>query len=76
MILRVVRPSTVEISIVKRTGMRIATGATGVCNLRLREWWNGRHARLRIWSRKGWRFKSSLAHQLVLHQFEEVCVCG
>ena len=29
---------------------------------RRREWWNGRHARLRIWSRKGWRFKSSLAH--------------
>jgi hypothetical protein len=28
----------------------------------LRAWWNGRHARLRIWSRKGWRFKSSRAH--------------
>ena len=27
-----------------------------------REWRNGRRARLRIWSRKGWRFKSSLAH--------------
>ena len=31
-----------------------------------REWWNGRHARLRIWSRKGWRFESSLAHQTKL----------
>src|SRR2546429_1088438 len=28
-----------------------------------RAWRNGRRARLRIWSRKGWRFKSSRAHQ-------------
>jgi hypothetical protein len=31
-------------------------------DVELRAWWNGRHARLRIWSRKGWRFKSSRAH--------------
>ena len=31
---------------------------------RLRAWWNGRHARLRIWCRKAWRFKSSRAHHL------------
>ena len=31
-----------------------------------REWRNGRRARLRIWSRKGWRFKSSLAHHVCL----------
>src|SRR5438445_4879716 len=37
-------------------------GRAGHVGGRLREWWNGRHARLRIWSRKGWRFKSSLAH--------------
>ena len=41
-----------------------------------REWWNGRHARLRIWSRKGWRFKSSLAHHLVLHQLASPCDDG
>jgi hypothetical protein len=35
----------------------------------MREWRNGRRARLRIWSRKGWRFKSSLAHQLKLSDF-------
>src|SRR5258708_36032875 len=35
---------------------------------RLREWWNGRHARLRIWSRKRWRFKSSLAHHSIPRQ--------
>src|SRR5215471_13630691 len=29
-----------------------------------RAWRNGRRARLRIWSRKGWRFKSSRAHHL------------
>ena len=30
----------------------------------MRAWWNGRHARLRIWYRKVWRFKSSRAHQI------------
>src|SRR5438105_15176366 len=30
----------------------------------LRAWRNGRRSRLRIWSRKGWRFKSSRAHHL------------
>src|ERR1051326_2296935 len=28
----------------------------------LRAWRNGRRARLRIWSRKGWEFKSPRAH--------------
>src|SRR6266700_5461803 len=31
-------------------------------DLLLRAWRNGRRSRLRIWSRKGWRFKSSRAH--------------
>src|SRR5205809_7631130 len=31
-----------------------------------RAWRNGRRSRLRIWSRKGWRFKSSRAHQPLL----------
>ena len=26
------------------------------------EWWNGRHASLRNWSRKRWKFESSLAY--------------
>jgi hypothetical protein len=30
---------------------------------RMRAWRNGRRARLRIWFRKDWRFKSSRAHQ-------------
>ena len=35
------------------------------CNfLTTRAWRNGRRARLRIWFRKDWRFKSSRAHQL------------
>ena len=37
-----------------------------------RAWWNGRHARLRIWFRKEWRFKSSRAHhfqKIVKHFF-------
>ena len=29
------------------------------------EWWNGRHASLRNWSRKRWKFESSLAYQKV-----------
>ena len=32
------------------------------CKSVSRAWWNGRHARLRIWCRKAWRFKSSRAH--------------
>ena len=37
---------------------------TGHLQRVLRAWWNGRHARLRIWSRKGWRFKSSRVHRI------------
>src|SRR5208337_1322731 len=37
--------------------------AAGRCGLRARAWRNGRRARLRIWFRKDWRFKSSRAHQ-------------
>ena len=34
------------------------------------EWWNGIHARLKIASRKGWRFESSLRHKkTALRQF-------
>jgi hypothetical protein len=36
-----------------------------------RAWRNGRRARLRIWSRKGWRFKSSRAHPDSLRVEEE-----
>ena len=39
-------------------------GGFGLRDWRLRAWWNGRHARLRIWFRKDWRFKSSRAHHL------------
>src|SRR5690349_22504984 len=46
--------------VVTRTGLRLRQNP-GIFTAP-REWWNGRHARLRIWSRKGWRFKSSLAH--------------
>ena len=35
---------------------------------RLRAWRNGRRARLRIWFRKDWRFKSSRAHHFLLRK--------
>ena len=36
-----------------------------------REWWKGRHARLRIWCRKAWGFKSPLPHHQAVDLIEK-----
>src|SRR5882672_5381360 len=54
----------------RKAGLSLTQGVASLPAVRTaRAWWNGRHARLRIWSRKGWRFKSSRAHQIRLSGF-------